>query len=49
VMILQMSMLGGTTINITGTGACSVDAVIETAGTVTGSMPRSSPPIAGPR
>ena len=47
--ILEMSMLGGMTTNITGTGACSVDAVVETAGTVTGSTPRSSPPIAGPR
>jgi len=33
--MLQSSMMLGTSITITGTGKCSVDPVIETAGTVT--------------
>lgn len=36
-MLLNMSMLTAEPISIAGTGACSVDAVIETAGTVTSS------------
>lgn len=39
--MMQSSMLLGTTLTISGTGNCSVDAVIETAGTVAETPPRN--------